>query len=108
MMEKNTPSYKTFEKKIVPYLDGSLSKEETSEFEAFVLTHPEFEEKIKTKQEEIQQLKDMMPAARLALESKESLENEIKSSIYNLLKEEPKGLLDSIRIKWEEFVTARK
>lgn len=96
-------NYKSFERKIVPYLDGSLSKEETSEFEAFVLTHPEFEEKIKSKQDEIQLLKEMIPAAILSPETKESLETEMRSSVFNLLKEEPKGLFDSIRIKWEEY-----
>lgn len=102
MMEKD-PVYKSFEKKIVPYIDGSLSKEEVAEFEAFVLTHPEFEEKIKNKQSEIEVLKSMIPAAVLSPETREGLENEIKASIFNLMKEEPKGLIDRIRIKWEEF-----
>jgi anti-sigma factor RsiW len=48
MLEKNLDD-KSFEKKIIPYLDGSLSIEETSEFEAFISTHPEFEKKIKAK-----------------------------------------------------------
>lgn len=103
MIEKNT-SYRSFEKKIVPYLDGSLSKEELAEFEAFVLTHPEFETKIKSKQDEIQLLKDMIPAAQISAETRESLEQEMKASIFNLLKEEPKTLMDSVRLKWEEFV----
>lgn len=102
MMEKNT-AYKAFEKKIVPYLDGSLSRDEVAEFEAFVLTHPEFEEKIKSKKEEIQLLKDMIPAAIIAPETKESLEMEMKASIFNLLKEEPKSFFDGLRIRWEEF-----
>lgn len=103
MIEKNT-AYHVFQKKIVPYLDGSLSKEETSEFEAFVLTHPEFESQIKSKQDEIQKLKDMIPAAILSPVSQESIETEMRSSIFNLLKEEPRGPLDSIRIKWEDFL----
>lgn len=102
MMEKNL-AYRTYEKKIVPYIDGSLSKEEAAEFEAFVLTHPEFEEKIKFKKEEIQLLKDMMPAAQLTSAARESLEHEMKASIFNLMKEEPRGLWDSLRIKWEDF-----
>jgi anti-sigma factor RsiW len=101
-METN-PVYKSFEKKIVPYLDGSLSQDEKAEFEAFVLTHPEFESRIKTKQNEIQLLKDMMPAAQLSRESREALESEMKASVFNLLKEQPKGLFDSFRISWEEF-----
>lgn len=93
-----------FEKKIVPYIDGSLSKEETAEFEAFVLTHPEFEEKIKNKQEEIQLLKKMIPGVLLSRDSQESIENEMRASIFNLLKEEPKSVFDSVRIKWEEWI----
>lgn len=103
MMIEKDPVYKTFEKKIVPYIDGSLSKEERSEFEAFVLTHPEFEEKIKSKQSEIEILKQKVPAALCSTESREGLENEIKASIFNLLKEEPKSFFDGIRIRWEEF-----
>lgn len=102
MMEKNL-AYRTFEKKIVPYIDGSLSKEEAAEFEAFVMTHPEFEEKIKFKKEEIQLLKDMIPAALLSRQSRESLESEMKASIFNLMKEQPVSIWDSIRIKWEDF-----
>lgn len=102
-MIENNISYKAFEKKIVPYLDGSLSTEELSEFEAFVLTHPEFEEKIKVKKSEIDLIKGMIPAAVLSPESRESLETEIKSSVFNLLKEEPRGFFDVFRIKWEEF-----
>ncbi len=101
-MDKNNV-YISFEKKIVPYLDGSLSKDELSEFEAFVMTHPDFEERIKSRREEVQLIKDMMPAALISSEAKESLELEMKASIFNLLKEEPKSLFDSLRIKWEEF-----
>jgi hypothetical protein len=101
MMEK---SYQTFQKKIVPYLDGSLSKDDRAEFEAFVLTHPEFEEQINMKKNEIELLRNMIPVPMIAHETMESLENEMRASIFNLLKEEPKGIFDSIRIKWEEYV----
>ncbi len=96
--------YNSYQKKIVPYLDGSLSKSDASEFEAFVLTHPEFETQIKNKQQEIQLLKNLIPVALLSKDSAESLENEMRASIFNLLKEEPKGLWDSFRIKWEEWI----
>jgi hypothetical protein len=101
MMEK---SYQTFQKKIVPYLDGSLSKDDRAEFEAFVLTHPEFEEQINHKKNEIELLRNMIPVPMIARETIESIENEMRASIFNLLKEEPKGIFDSFRIKWEEFV----
>lgn len=96
--------YNNYQKKIVPYLDGSLPKDEASEFEAFVLTHPEFETQIKNKQEEIQLLKNLIPVAELSKQSAESLENEMRLSIFNLLKEEPKGLWDNLRIKWEDWI----
>jgi hypothetical protein len=102
MMEVN-PTFKIFERKIVPYLDGSLAPEETSEFEAFVSTHPDFEEQIKNKKQEIQLLKQMIPVAIFSQEAKESIESEMHISIFNLLKEEPKGLMDSLRIKWEDW-----
>jgi hypothetical protein len=96
--------YNSYQKKIVPYLDGSLSKDEASEFEAFVLTHPEFESQIKNKQQEIQLLKNLIPVAQLSKQTVETLENEMRASIFNLLKEEPKGLWDSLRIKWEDWI----
>lgn len=100
-MEK---AYQSYQKKIVPYLDGSLSKDEKAEFEAFVLTHPEFEEQINFKKNEIELLRNMIPNAQLSRESAETLEHEMKASVFNLLKEEPKGFFDSMRIKWEDFV----
>lgn len=96
-------TYTQFQKKIVPYLDGSLSKEETAEFEAFVHTHPEFGTQIKSKEEEIQSLKGMIPMAILTRSSQESLETEIRTSVFNLLKEEPKTLWDSVRLKFEDI-----
>jgi hypothetical protein len=104
MMEKQN-SYKTFERKIVPYLDGSLSKEETSEFEAFVLTHPEFESEIKSKKEEIERLKAMIPVAILSQEALEGLDTEMRTSIFNLLKVEPVSFLDKIKMRWEEWMS---
>jgi anti-sigma factor RsiW len=103
MMEKES-AYKSFEKKITPYLDGSLSKEDTAEFEAFVHTHPEFEEKIQTKRHEIEVLKSYIPSAVLSAEARSGLEEELKASVYNLLKEEQKSLWDNLRIKWEEWL----
>lgn len=103
-MEKQAV-YKSFERKIVPYLDGSLSKEETTEFEAFVLTHPEFEEDIRHKKVEIEKLKSMIPVAILTADAQESLENEMRASIFNLLKEEPKTFVDHMKIKWEEWTS---
>ena len=102
MIEKD-PAYKTFEKKIIPYIDGSLSPQEVSEFEAFVMTHPEFEKIYKSKEQEIILLKKMIPQIQLPRDIKESLESEIRFSVFNLLKEEPKSLFDSLFQKWEEW-----
>lgn len=98
MMEKNY-----YEKKIVPYLDGSLTAEETAEFEAFVLTHPEIEQKIKSKRDEIELIRSMIPSVRLSPETQESLDNEFRASAFNLLREEPRGIFDHIRNKWEDW-----
>lgn len=94
-----------YDKKIVPYLDGSLSQEEIAEFEAFVLTHPEFEEKIISKKNEIELIRRMIPNVSMSTATQESLENEIRSSIFNLLKEEPKSLIDNVRLKLEEWTS---
>ncbi len=93
-----------FEKKITPYLDGSLSQEEVSEFEAFVLTHPEFEAKIKSKKDEIQLIKKMIPEVFLSRETSQTIQNEMKASVFNLLRQEPKTLTDKFKMKWEEWI----
>ncbi len=92
-----------YTKKITPYLDGSLSSEEQNEFEAFVRTHPEVEIEIKKKQEEMSLLKDLMPAPQLTSQSLESLNNELRVSIFNLLKPEPKNALDRIKHGLEDW-----
>lgn len=96
-------AHKNYEKKVTAYIDGSLNAEEISEFEAFILTHPEIELQIKNKKNEIQLLKNMIPAFTPSKDSLESMEAEMKASIFNLLKEEPKGFFDNLRIKWEEW-----
>ena len=101
MIEKNS-DYKIYQKKMTGYIDGSLSPAETSEFEAFVMTHPDFEVEIKKKKQEIDLLKNMIPVAELSSEAQDALEEEMKSSIFNLLDEKAEGFFDSIRIKWED------
>lgn len=94
---------KVFEKKIIPYLDGALSKEEHAEFEAYVRTNPELNAKVRARQEEVQLLTEKIPASVLSAASREALETEMRTSIFNLLREEPEGLFDGLRIRWEEF-----
>lgn len=104
-MELNTNNTNTiFKKKITAYLDGSLSSEDKSEFEAYVRTHPEFEAEINKKNEELAALQAMMPAATLSRQDLESLEGEMKQSIFNLLKEEPKNVMDRVKNSWEEWI----
>lgn len=93
-----------FKKKITAYLDGSLSPEDKSEFEAYVRTHPEFEAEINKKNEELTAIQAMMPAATLSTQGLESLEGEMKQSIFNLLKEEPRNLVDRVKNSWEEWI----
>ena len=102
--EPRNTTYFQFQKKITAYLDGSLSPEETAEFEAFVRTHPEFQDQIVKKQEEFLALRNKMPGATLSKEALESLENEMKLSVLNLLKEEPRNLIDSMKNTWEEWI----
>ncbi len=94
-----------YQKKILGYLDGSLSSEDKSEFEAYVRTHPEFETQIQKKEEELSFLKGLMPAAVMSRETAESLDNEMKLSIFNLLKEEPRNFMDKVKNSWEEWIS---
>ncbi len=103
MMEKASVSYSNYQKKIISYLDGSLSPEEHSEFEAFVRTHPEFEASIKAKENELFLLKSLIPSIQLSRESEEALEREMHQSVLNLLKERPQNLWEQTKIKFEEW-----
>ena len=93
-----------YHKKIVPYLDGTLSQDDKAEFEAFVLTHPEFESEIKTKQEELALLRSLIPQATLEAQALEGLKAELKSSVNNLLKVEPKNFWDGLKMKWLDWL----
>jgi anti-sigma-K factor RskA len=95
--------YLNYQKKIIPYLDGSLSAQERSEFEAFVRTHPDFSPLIKAKEDELLFIKSKIPAPTLSLEGLSSLEGEIKLSIFHLLKESPKNFWDKIKERWEDW-----
>ena len=97
-------SKKNYARKIVPYLDGSLSAEEVSEFEAYVMTHPELEAQIKTKEEEMNLLKSLIPSQQISYEAHSSLEHELKQSVFNLLKVEQRTIMNRIQDKWEEFL----
>lgn len=94
-----------YTKKIIGYLDGSLSADEKAEFEAYVRTHPEFESVIQKKEAELSFLKELMPGTMMSAEIAESLDNEMKLSIYNLLKEEPKNFLEKVKFAWEEWIS---
>ena len=100
MMEQNI-----YSKKIIPYLDGSLSAPERAEFEAFVHTHPEFESQIRIKQDELAVVRSLIPAPIMARDSLDSLETEIRESVLNLLREEPRNLRGRIQDAWEEWLS---
>ena len=105
MIEKNlNPIDSKYQKKILGFLDGSLSTDEKAEFEAYVRTHPEFELQIKKKEDEILFLKSLIPAGQMSKESAESLNNEMKLSIFNLLKQEPKNFMERVKNSWEEWL----
>ena len=92
-----------FHKKIIPYLDGSLSQEELSEFEAFVRTHPEFELEIKKKEDQLAVLKNLIPEATATSDTMRSLHSEVKASVFNLLKQERQTFFGAIRDRIEEW-----
>lgn len=103
MIEKTTNPKASYQKKILPYIDGTLNSGERADFEAYVATHPEFESLVKEKQQEVSFLRDLMPKVSLSPEARESLESEIRQSIFNLLKEEPKSFMDKIKNRFEEW-----
>lgn len=100
MMEKSL-----YQKKIIPYLDGSLSAPERAEFEAYVHTHPEFESQIRSKEEELSLVRSMIPTPVIARDSLDSLENELRESVLNLLREEPRNAWGRIKDLWEEWIS---
>lgn len=100
MMEKTV-----YQKKIIPYLDGSLSSSEKAEFEAYVHTHPEFESQIRSKEEELTLVRSMIPAPMIAKDALDSLENEIRESVLNLLRDEPRNVWGRIKDTWEEWLS---
>jgi hypothetical protein len=105
VIEKNlNPIDSKYQKKILGFLDGSLSADDKAEFEAYVRTHPEFETQIKKKEDEILFLKSLIPAGLMSKETADSLNNEMKLSIFNLLKQEPKNFMERVKNSWEEWV----
>ena len=105
MIEKNlNPIDSKYQKKILGFLDGSLSADDKAEFEAYVRTHPEFETQIKKKEDEILFLKSLIPAGLMSKETADSLNNEMKLSIFNLLKQEPKNFMERVKNSWEDWV----
>ncbi len=104
MSEQIPASFIPYQKKITPYLDGTLNASDRSEFEAFVATHPEFESLIKKRREEINLIQDLIPSASMSPQSLKALEGEIKDSVFNLLKEEPKSLWQSVEMRIEDWL----
>lgn len=100
MMEKSL-----YQKKIIPYLDGALTASDLSEFEAYVHTHPEFESQIRTKEEELNLVRSLIPTPIIARDSLDSLENEIRESVLNLLREEPRNFWGRMKDAWEEWLS---
>jgi len=105
MMEKTQNNIDSkYQKRILGYLDGALSPEEKSEFEAYVRTHPEFEVQIQKKEEEILFLIGLIPKAVMTKETSDSLDNEMKLSIFNLLKQDPKNFMDKVKNSLEDWI----
>ncbi len=105
MNDKIPANFLPYQKKITPYLDGTLSTQDRSEFEAFVSTHPEFEVYIRNKQDEINLVKSLIPSVFIEQDVLDSLDNEIRQSVFNLLKEEPKNAWENFSMKLEDWLT---
>jgi hypothetical protein len=104
MIDQANSTFNSYKKKITSYLDGSLTADEKSEFEAFVRTHPEFESLLEVKKGEVLLLKSMIPAVIPSRETCEFLESEMKMSVFNLLKGRPKNITEKIKNFWEEWI----
>jgi anti-sigma-K factor RskA len=102
-LEINSNQVHSYQKKVMSYLDGSMTIEEQTEFEAQIRTNPEIEALVKSKEDELILLKSLIPAAQVAPETLSSLEAEMKLSVFNLLKKEPKSVSDRVRNFWEEW-----
>jgi hypothetical protein len=100
MVEKSV-----YQKKIIPYLDGSLSASERAEFEAYVHTHPEFESQIRTKEDELALVRSLIPTPVIARDQLDTLENELRESVLNLLREEPRNFWGKMKDAWEEWLS---
>lgn len=107
MIEKVPTNVRNYQKKITAYLDGSLSPEERSEFEAFVATHPEFNGEVKAKEEQIRRIRELIPVLQLSVRARESLDTEIKQSVFNLLKPVPKNFWEGLKDRFEEWTANR-
>ena len=94
-METTTENFLPYKKKIMPYLDGSLSADEKSEFES----------QVKTKQGEIALIRSLIPATLMSRDSEVTLENEIKSSVFNLLRVEPRSWWDNVKNTCEDWIS---
>lgn len=99
------PEFVTYQKKIMSYLDGSLSKDDHAEFEAFVMTHPEFEELIRSKEDEVNLLKSLIPTAVVSPMMLQGLQSELKTSVYNLLREDSTSTWEKLKLAWEDWIS---
>ncbi|HXH74928.1 MAG TPA: zf-HC2 domain-containing protein [Bacteriovoracaceae bacterium] len=107
MIERAPTSDRNYQKKITAYLDGALSTEERSEFEAFVSTHPEFKDQIKLKEDEIIRLRSFIPQVTMSPSALETMNHEIRQSIFQLLKRKPKNLWENMKDRYEEWASNR-
>lgn len=102
-LQKVLNVYPAYQKKIIPYLDGSLSLSERAEFEAFAQTHPDFAAQVKARQDEMNLIRNLIPVARLSAAELESLDHEVRLSVFHLLKEEPRNFVENLKLRWEEW-----
>lgn len=104
MSTKLPTDFIPYQKKITPYLDGTLNPHDRNEFEAFVATHPEFQVLVQKRREEINLILEMIPSAKMTKTAAASLNEEIRESVFNLLRPEKRTLWQSVELKIEDWL----
>lgn len=93
-----------FNKNVTAFIDGSLHPQAQAEFEAFLRTHPEFITHIEAKQAELDYIKSFIPKAEFTRNIKETLNTEIKQSVFLLVRPKNANFFEKIKMSVEEWV----
>jgi|GEM_PF-6032920 len=90
--------------RINSYLDGTLSSDERSKFEAMMRLDKTLSLKVREKKEEYDLFCRLIPNQRPTPESFEMMQTEMRNSVFDLVEEKPDSFSDLVRIKWENLI----